>query len=169
MTGIIVLCLLIIAMAVNWRDKARMGAAGTVLGVGAVGYAIYYFAPYAAIVEALGYHQEQAIWLLASISILYHVKGRLAFCLMVLYLAQLAINATYFTYQSMGIDILPAFDGVMWLMFVIQMALLFSRRFTDVCTRGLLEFRVVRDFSGDLVNIRASDICSQISSHEGQT
>jgi len=169
MIGIIIICSVLIACLYNWRDKPRLLAGLTVVGVTSADYGIYYLGPYAQIVEGLGYHQYQIVFLLALISILYNVKGRLAFCLMVLYLGLMAINATYYVYELIGVESWPTYLGIEWALFAVQMALLFSMRFTDVCIKFLLESPMVRDIAGSLFDIRRSDLRSPHSTQEGRT
>jgi len=169
MTGVIVLCILSIAALYNWRDNQRLIAIAVVSCVTIAEYAVYYLLPYAAIVETTGYYEEQTVWSLAVISILYLVRGKLAFCLMALHLAHMAILATYFTYESMAIEPWPPFLHLQWLIFAVQMALLFSRRFTDATCRYLTESRLGRDFSYRFFNSDLIDDRRQFGSKESET
>lgn len=135
--GLIVCCVVAVAIYANRNDSYRLNATIAVLTVTVAAYAIYYNGNYDMYVESFGYYGYQQLFPLASITALYFIGGRLAASLMLLYFFQMLIVGAFFMIEGGGVNVDAPYQAAMWLSFAIQTVLLFSSRATDVVYGGI--------------------------------
>lgn len=164
--GIVVIASLVVASIANGDVYGRMKVCSSILWVTAASYMIYYFGDYNEYVTAIGYYQYQSIFPLISISILHLIKDRLATLLMVLYLIEISINALSFWIEGQGLYIDNAYQLSMWGVFIVQMALMFSRRLTNGVYRGLFGYDMAR--SSPKANMAAGHHSYSPENHPGE-
>ena len=137
MTAFLVVSLLAFAALHNESNDGRMTSCIAVLWVTIASYVVYHAGPYNTLVESIGYYQYQAVIPLLSILILYFIRCKLAICLMLVYLIQILFGLSYFVFEGQGWYIYQQYQLTMWLLFGVQMALMFSARLTDNVYGGI--------------------------------
>ena len=145
--SIIVIAFIIIALVRAGDDDKRVFPIMTVMWMTTLSYLVYYFGSYDSYVEMLGYYAYHSIWLLTTIAILSFMRGKLAFCLMGLFCFEIVVNACYFLIEGAGIYADTFYQIMQWLLYSVEVSLLFSRRLTDGVYGVLCKNDLARDFA----------------------
>ena len=145
--SIIVIAFIIIVLVRAGVDDKRVFPIMTVMWMTTLSYLVYYFGSYDSYVEMLGYYAYHSIWLLTTIAILSFMRGKLAFCLMGLFCFEIVVNACYFLIEGAGIYADTFYQLMQWLLYGVEVSLLFSRRLTDGVYGVLCKNDLARDFA----------------------
>lgn len=113
------------------QEEDRKWACVTILWVSGVSFGVYNSSLYDILVELIGYFAYISLTPLASIAILYMVKGRLCTVLMYLFFIQISVNITAWVVEGFGNNLTTQYDMTVTVLFVVEVALMYSRGVTD--------------------------------------
>jgi hypothetical protein len=127
-----VLLALAFASILNRYEIKRAFACVTVLLVTVASYCVYESDWYFPLEETLGYYGYQSLAPLLSVLILAKIKCRLSSCLMVLFCILVSGNLVFWYVEGLGNDVEAIYQQAVLAMFCIELALMFSKRLTNV-------------------------------------
>lgn len=144
MIDILVIITLVAALLRNQDLEQRAIVCAIVLWITAMSYYMFHYGPYDQAVELLGYYQYQSAILLISISALYFVPGKLSTVLTAFFCICILINGGAWWYE--GHQLLDdVYQNAVWVLFAIQLLIMFSRSLTNGIYRILLRTNLVTD------------------------
>ena len=144
MIDILVISSLVAALFRNQDLEQRAIVCAIVLWITGMSYFMFHYGPYDQAIELLGYYQYQSAILLISISALYFVPGKLSTVLTAFFCVCILINGGAWWYE--GHQILDeSYQSVVWVLFAIQLSIMFSRSLTNGIYRAILRTNMARD------------------------
>jgi peptidoglycan/LPS O-acetylase OafA/YrhL len=140
--AVIVISLLVIAVLRNTGDDDRVAACNTLLWIATPSYYIYSTELYNTVTGYIGYFPYQAIFPLLYILVLSRIKCRLSTCLMAMCMIEISVNIGAFLIEGHKEEVSGTYLNIIWYIFIIEVALMLSRRVTNGVYRGVLRLKL---------------------------
>lgn len=142
MGAAIVISLLVVAVLRNTGDDDRTAACNTLLWIATPSYYIYGTGFYAEATSLIGFYDYQAIFPFLYICVLTKIKGKLSYCLMVMSMIEISVNIGAFLIEGHKEQASAAYLNIVWYIFIIEVALMLSRRVTNGFYKGVLRLKL---------------------------
>ena len=142
---------LALASILNGYETRRAYACMAVLWVSVASTALYESTLYFPLADTLGYYGYQSLTPLLSICILANIKCRLSSCLMVLFCILISGNIIAWYAEGLGINVEAFYQQAVWAIFIIELALMLSKRLTNVVHGVVHRSRLDRDTTAPIV------------------
>lgn len=137
-----------------------------VLWVTGLSITTYHSQFYFTLESIFGYYGYLSLAPIISICILAKIKCRLSTLLMVLFCVLISVNIIAWYVEGLGVVVEAFRDRVVWVLFVVQMLLMLSRKLTDGVHRVICGPSVARDTSAPIVAFEHLDYRAQSNTSE---
>jgi hypothetical protein len=165
MTASIIMALAFASVLAGYETK-RAFACMAVLWVTVASLAIHESSLYFPLSDTFGYYGLQALDPLLSIIILANIRCRLSSCLMVLFCVLISVNIIAWYIEGLGINVEAYYQQAVWVVFIIELALMFSERLTNVVHGVVHRPSVAGDTSAPIVAFEHLDYSAQSNTSE---
>jgi hypothetical protein len=140
--AVIVISLLVASVLKNTCDDDRAAACNTLLWIATPSYYIYGTDFYYAAINSIDFFVYQSIFPFLYIIVLSKIKGRLATCLMVMSMIEISVNIGAFLIEGHRDEASGTYVNIVWYIFIVEVALMLSRRITDGVYSGVLRLKL---------------------------
>jgi hypothetical protein len=161
-----ILLALAFASVQNGYESKRGLACMAVLWVTAASIIAYHSELYFTLENIFGLYGYLSLAPIISICILAKIKCRLSTCLMVLFCVLISVNIIAWYVEGLGVVVEVFHERVVWVLFVVQMLLMLSRKLTDGVHRVICRPSVARDTSAPIVAFEHLDYRTESNTGE---
>ena len=145
-TLLILMAMVYVALCCRY-DKQRLYPVMISLSVSIVSYSMYYWGPYNWAISKAGYFIYQSIFPLLCFVALRRIKGPLSTLLMITAFTLILVNFTALCLVGGGLYNWGDYQFAVWVILLVELALMYSPRLTNGCYGGLCEFKLGRDYT----------------------